>query len=137
MIRGKITYTNVDGKKIVLEHAGFTPGPPHRSHDPLWDREHFLDSWKKSETDYIIHGHTPVQYLEFYYGYNGQTKKDTEKMKAQIEFDKTGDITNWKPTILHYCDGHKIDLDMCTITSGRVALLDLDTFEEIYFDDKE
>ena len=39
-----------------------------------------------------------------------------------------------KPNIIRYCDGHKFDIDMCTVVSGRIALLDLDTFEEIYID---
>ena len=43
-------------------------------------------------------------------------------------------IVDWKPTIVRYCDGHKFDIDMGTIASDRIALLDLDTFEEYYFD---
>ena len=39
-----------------------------------------------------------------------------------------------KPEIIRYCSGHKFDVDMCTIASDRISLLDLDTFEVIYFD---
>ena len=42
-----------------------------------------------------------------------------------------------KPKIIRYCSGHKFDIDMCTISTNRVMLLDLDTFEEIYFDVQE
>ena len=37
------------------------------------------------------------------------------------------------PDVLFYCNGHKIDIDLCTIVSNRIALLDLDTFEVKYF----
>jgi hypothetical protein len=39
-------YKSPKGHKVILEHAGYTPfDTPHRSHDPLWDREHFYDRW--------------------------------------------------------------------------------------------
>ena len=41
-----------------------------------------------------------------------------------------------KPEVIRYCDGHKFDIDMCTIASERIALIDLDTFEIKYFDKK-
>ena len=127
-------YINKDGKEIILEHAGYTPwGMPIRDHDPLWDRDHFNDHYDGESNLYIVHGHTPIQYLKFDYGYNGQPAKDLNEMALKRAFNNN-ELFNWKPTILTYCDGHKIDIDMCTITSNRVALLDLDTFEEIYFD---
>ena len=129
-------YINKDGKEIILEHAGYTPwGMPIRNHDPLWDRDHFDDLYNQKGTNtYIIHGHTPVQYLQFYYGYNGCPPMTTEFAKLKRAFLYDEPMGDWKPTILHYCNGHKIDIDLCTIVSNRVALLDLDTFEEIYFD---
>ena len=42
----KYVYKSPKGHTVILEHAGYTPfDTPHRSHDPLWDREHFYDSW--------------------------------------------------------------------------------------------
>lgn len=139
----KYVYKSPKGHTVILEHAGYTPfDTPHRSHDPLWDREHFYDSWdgnwgyeEKSEveTTYLVHGHTPVQYLEFHYGYKDQPKKTKEMIKYGIQWDKYYDC-DWTPEVIHYCEGHKFDIDLCTIVSNRIALLDLDTFEAIYFD---
>ena len=36
-------------------------------------------------------------------------------------------------TICKYCHQHKIDLDLATFVSKKIALLDLDTLEPIYF----
>ena len=139
----KAYYSSPEGHKVILEHAGYTPFKinlsenPYKHHDPLWDREHFEESWGEGFDDtYLVHGHTPVQYLKFYYGYNGEQPLTKEEMKYKKDFND--DLpSNYKPTILRYCDGHKFDIDMCTIYSNRVALLDLDTFEEHYFDGKD
>lgn len=130
------TYKNKKGNNIILEHSGYTPWKEsRRRHDPLWDREHFDDLYnQKGANTYVIHGHTPVQYLQFYYGYNGRPPMTAELAELKRAFLCDEPMGDWKPTILHYCNGHKIDIDMCTIVSNRVALLDLDTFEEIYFD---
>ena len=130
------TYKNKKGNNIILEHSGYTPWEEtHRRHDPLWDRNHFDDLYnQKGANTYVIHGHTPVQYLQFYYGYNGRPQMTTEFAELKRAFLYDESMGDWKPSILHYCNGHKIDVDMCTITSNRVALLDLDTFEEFYFD---
>lgn len=143
----ELRYTSPAGHTVIMEHAGYTPFDiPRRSHDPLWDREHFYDKWgaftegkweKNSAVDktYLVHGHTPVQYLKFMYGYNGEQSLTKEEMKQKDEWLHSHKMEfDWKPTILRYCDNHKFDLDMCTIVSNRIALLDLDTFEEIYFD---
>ena len=141
------TYKTLDGKTIIMEHAGYTPGRmPTRTHDPLWDRGHFYDSWpeehyrtQKDMSDiYLVHGHTPIQYLLFEYGFNGSMESITEKKWLQYkrEWHENG-VTEFKPKILRYCDGHKFDIDMCTVASKRIALLDLETFDEIYFDEEE
>lgn len=135
-------YENKNGQKIILEHAGYSPFDryaSHRRHDPFWDRDHFYDVWcdhdnSEAERTYIVHGHTPVQYLDFHYGYKGQPKLTKERMKLQRKWNLGEDMGDYVPSIIRYCDGHKFDIDMCTIVSHRVALLDLDTFEEIYFD---
>lgn len=143
----KEVYHSPKGHDVILEHAGYSPfACQHRSHDPLWDRHHFYDDWNenfydeddelKPETTYLVHGHTPVQYLEFDYGYKGQPQKTKEMIEYGMQWNKSGNC-DWVPEIIRYCDGHKIDLDLCTIVSNRIALLDLDTFEVIYFDDKK
>lgn len=130
-------YHSPRGHKVILEHAGFSLGVSHRSHDPLWDREHFYDKWSDDPEDqntYIVHGHTPVQYLQFHYGYIDAPIKNKEDMILKYAWeDNPGD---WRPQVIRYCDGHKFDIDLCTVVSDRVALLDLDTFETIYFDEE-
>lgn len=147
----KVTYFSSKGNRVILEHAGYTPFDAlHRSHDPLWDRYHFYDKWDggweyehkfEIENTYLVHGHTPVQYLKFRYGYNGMPEKMTEKdFIAKRQFLENIILDGEEiiqPEIIRYCDGHKFDVDMCTVASGRIALLDLDTFETIYFDNKE
>lgn len=139
-------YKSPKGHTVILEHAGYSPFDiPHRTHNPLWDREHFYDNWnggwgqengENPDTTYLVHGHTPVQYLEFRYGYKGQPQKTKEMMQYGKQWNKYYDC-NWIPEVIRYCDEHKFDIDMCTISSGRIALLDLDTFETIYFDNEE
>lgn len=133
----EIRYSSPLGHQVILEHAGYTPGMQYRSHDPLWDREHFYDKWNKEfKNTYIVHGHTPVQYLKHMYGYEGQPQKTKEDiLERKLWFEKTKTLA--PPAIIRYCGGHKFCIDLCTIASGRVALLNLDTFEEIYFDEGE
>jgi len=141
----ELRYTSPIGHTVIMEHAGYTPFDiPHRSHDPLWDREHFYDKWisgsgasEMVRNTYLIHGHTPVQYLKYTYGYEGQGQLTKEEMKSKSTWYLDGSKPIPAPTIIRYCDGHKFDIDLCTIVSDRIALLDLDTFEEIYFDKEE
>lgn len=138
----ELKYKSPKGHTVIMEHAGYTPFDiPHRSHDPLWDREHFDDRWVSgcgaseiARDTYLVHGHTPVQYLKYTYGYNGQESLTKEEKKYKYTWYLDGSELIPAPTIIRYCDGHKFDIDMCTIASDRIALLDLDTFEEIYFD---
>jgi len=139
----ELRYKSPKGHTIIMEHAGYTPFDiPHRSHDPLWDRDHFYDRWSSGSgasemvrDTYLIHGHTPVQYLKFMYGYNGEQPLTKEEMEQKQEWLHSHKMEfDWKPTILRYCDRHKFCVDLCTIVSNRIALLDLDTFEAIYFD---
>ena len=143
----ELRYESPNGHMVILEHAGYTPFDiPHRSHDPLWDRDHFYDIWgghwnKEGykpytyKNTYLVHGHTPVQYLKFEYGYKGEVPLTKEEIKHK--YDWYENKTNYIPEVIRYCDGHKFDIDMCTICSGRIALLDLDTFEVKYFDEDE
>jgi len=143
-----MTWTYITKKHIFrMSHSGFIPGIAFFSQSDiywdrqyvLWDRRHFKDDWPK-ETEFkktiILHGHTPVQYLKFEYDYKG--KKEDEITKEELEIKRQwyeNGIIEWKPTIVRYCDGHKFDIDMGTIASKRIALLDLDTFHEFYFDE--
>lgn len=138
----ELRYASPAGHTVIMEHAGYTPFDiPHRSHDPLWDRDHFYDKWVGPEDFYLVHGHTPVQYLKFMYGYDGKPEELTkEDMIAKRQFMQDivmDDEEIIKPEVIRYCSGHKFDIDMCTIASNRIALLDLDTFEIIYFDEEE
>lgn len=143
-------YISPAGHKVILEHAGYSPFvTPHRTHDPLWDRKHFYDDWsdghwEKEDCDpektYLVHGHTPVQYLEYQYGYKGQPQATKESIELKHQWKESCYFdTPWniKPTIIRYCNGHKFDIDMGTVFTKRVALLDLDTFEETYFDEEK
>lgn len=139
----ELRYKSPKGHTVIMEHAGYTPfGIPYRSHDPLWDRGHFNDNWNNGyereglnpDTTYLIHGHTPVQYLKYEYGYKDQPLETKEENKEAYNWRYGDESLCPKPTIIRYCDNHKFDVDMCTVVSKRIALLDLDTFEEIYFD---
>jgi predicted phosphodiesterase len=129
-------YISPLSHKVILEHAGYTPGVTHGIHDPLWDREHFHDKWQKEYPNtYLVHGHTPVQYLKYEYGYEGQPPKTKEDILLRNTWYK--EDTNFIPEVIRYADGHKFCVDLCTIVSDRVALLDLDTFDVKYFEGDE
>lgn len=115
--------TGKDGCTVFLSHAGCHPTMLHEMDRDetkfklIWDRKHIAKTkftYEGSEDLYIIHGHTPVQTLRFY-------------MKGMKHYNKA--------EIMHYCEGHKIDLDICTPETNKVALFDLSTFEVIYFVD--
>jgi serine/threonine protein phosphatase 1 len=113
-------YTNKQGKKIILSHAGCPIIEVERYEaesgiDYLWDRDHLIWDIESEVTDdmpIIIHGHTPVPLL-FKYGVN------------------TNGIYS---LICEYCGKHKIDIDLACFATKRIALLDLDTLEPIYFE---
>lgn len=132
-------YHSKNGHTVILEHAGHSPFIPRRySHDPLWDRQHFHDNWNPDNipignVTYLVHGHTPVQYLRLMYGYKDSTPLTKEEYMYKYSWYE--DKNYLIPKIIRYCDGHKFDIDMCTIVSRRIALLDLDTFEEVYIDE--
>ena len=121
----KYEYINDFGEKIILTHAGFTPG---KREDLLWDRASFHDKWPAAEKSNIkiIHGHTPVHYLEFHYGYDYHLPQEIN--------DTTDSFKSWDPHAIWYCGGHKCDIDLGTAYSNRAMLLDLDTWEALYFE---
>lgn len=111
-------YINKNNKIVFLSHAGCQPSQAHldpateTKYDYLWNRNHIDLAWDKSpEFDdlIIVHGHTPVQYI-----------------MQDEKYEK----------ILKYCNNHKIDIDIGAYVSNVTVLLDLDTFEPIYFNTK-
>jgi len=111
-------YINKNNQNIFLCHAGCQPSDAtiepsiNIKYLYLWDRNHINLNWENKEeykNTFIIHGHTPVQYI----------KKDK-------------DYNN----ILKYCDNHKISIDLGSYITNKIALLDLDSLEAIYFYEK-
>ena len=117
-------FYNANGKKIILCHAGFTPWlnknnteciiPPDRM--LIWDRDHLFESYDENEMEdiIIVHGHTTIIHLIDYVD-------NIEESVDNIE-------------VVTYCDGHKIDIDLCTVYTDKVAILNLDTLTPIYFE---
>ena len=139
----ELIYESSWGHKVILEHAGYTPFNINANHSPLWDRSHFIESWipfykdsfPEAENTYLVHGHTPVQFLKFVYGYYDQPNLTLDELEDKRCWYK-GEPCN-KPKVIRYCDGHKFDIDMCTVSSKRIALLDLNSFETLYFDEED
>ena len=114
------TYVNTQNEVIYLSHAGFTPFAIKEDklgvildQDLIWSREHFWDDWPENkvfQNAIVVHGHTPTPYLLEDLG-----KRDCNS------------------SIVKYCDGHKICIDAGAVFTGRCALLNLNTWEEIIF----
>lgn len=125
-LRQVTIYKNQQGKTILLSHAGTEMRNITIENeniiinniddvDFLWDRAHFYEIFNPNiplydENLYMVHGHTPTQILN---------KKIC------------GTYSNNE--IRLYCKGHKIDIDTGCFFCGQTALLDLDTFEPVYF----
>lgn len=108
-------YTNPDGRRFCLCHAGFTPGTiwkneALRTKDFIWGRDHSFDNWfETDEFDIVVHGHTPIPF----------------DFVDEDEFDGSP---------YTYCDGHKINIDAGSYYSGKGILFNLDTYESICFE---
>ena len=122
-----LIYNNRDGKDIILNHCGYTPSFANGNEfyipagfSPCWDRSHFFEYWDDAHfpNTYVVHGHTPVILLEK--KFNDWAGKKTP---SEEEYDFKA---------LHYCDGHKICIDLGSFFTNKTMLLDLDSFEEIY-----
>jgi serine/threonine protein phosphatase 1 len=110
-----IIYINKEKKNIFLSHAGCDISSLFAvdNHSLMWDRTHLGNTapWEPQfKYWYIVHGHTPVQNLNI--------------GKVVLEIDKT-------------CGGHKIDIDLGTIVSKTIAVLDLDTLKPTYFKEED
>lgn len=111
-------YTNTNGLRIFLCHAGWDMWDPN--YDILQGRSHFELPWPKDcDYDILVHGHTATGYMKYC-------------VHNTFEFGKASPVK-----IFNYCDGHKFNLDLCSIQTGAAALLDLDTFEVHYFYNKD
>lgn len=106
------TYINKLGQTIYLSHAGFTPGVRLDDlHQYIWDRDHIYDEVSFEKDVFVVHGHTPLKYLDGIYG-----------------------TPNDERTILWYAGGHKIDIDNGCFRTNKIGLLDLDTWETHSFE---
>ena len=124
----RVDLTNTKGQNLILTHAGTDPDKDERYwermgvNDPyIWNRKHIHHQWTGDDNTFVIHGHTPVEYVP-----------DPEKWMA----DETEEDATFIPTVRFYCKGHKIDMDMGSFYTGRTAIMNLDTFEITYFEAK-
>lgn len=116
-------YENKNGQKIHLSHAGFTlmenDELPNRE-DLLWDREHIDDhcAWwpEENSNDYVVHGHTGCVSSVF-------------KRRSCAAPEDT--IFNDSKTVCRYVYGHKICIDGRSFMYNKIAILDLDTLQEL------
>lgn len=123
-----LIYKNTSGKDIILNHCGYTPNFSAEGSDffypilytPYWDRSHFFEYWDDVHfpNTYMVHGHTPVIFIEK--SFNDWVGKKTLP-EDQYDFKA-----------FHYCNGHKICIDLGSFYTNKTVLLNLDTFEEIY-----
>lgn len=113
-------YINRSGYTIHLCHAGFNPLQDDvlpDDDDLLWDRQHFLTPKPIFEDrELCVHGHTPIPLLI-----------------NRITWQGTKNSPKWDGNALWYGGYHKIDLDCASWYTGRIILLDLDTFDEYTF----
>ena len=122
-----LIYRNKEGKDIILDHCGYTPDFIENNeffystlYEPYWDRSHFFELWDDTHfpNTYVIHGHTPVFYIEEdFNNWNGI---------------KTPQLDEYDFKAYHYCNNHKICIDLATFYTNKTVLINLDTFEEIY-----
>lgn len=120
-----IKYINKNGDVLFLSHSGgYRPNVKEifdmkRGDVPMdnyiWDRSHIFEKkWYGKENEYCIHGHTPVKHLIDY-------------------LNPTAEIPISNNKIFKYCNNHKIDIDLGSFDSKTACLLNLDTFETVYF----
>ena len=109
-----LTYINTNGQEIFLCHAGCSLWSDEKvipcNSELLWDRDHYFDNPQLLGDTIIVHGHTWVNYI----------KEDLN-------------IKNTENEILFYANNKKICIDLGTYHTGKVGILNLDTFETVYF----
>ena len=115
-----LEYENEDGIKIVLCHAGLTPGYDlSDKKDLLWDRSHIYDD-AQDDNIICVHGHTPI--LSMISGWDGELKRI---------FGARED--NYDCGAFWYCNDHKVNIDCGAFFTNTTVLLDLNTFDEHIF----
>lgn len=115
----KYEYINADGHTLILSHAGFTPPT---GDNLTWDRQHIYNPWPQGfDETIIIHGHTPIPNL-------------IGELISLKQFLPGFLVERWEGGIYPYCGGHKIDIDCASFETGKIVLLDLDTFDEHIFE---
>ena len=113
----KISLENIGDN--FQDYYGLYYSPSGRAQDYVWDRNVLRrDFWHRENNEYIIHGHSPVP-LCF----------DKLQTRSQLE--------TWHPDIHMYADNHMIDIDLGTHYTGWACLLNLDTWDEHYFETDE
>lgn len=122
----QVTYTNKNGQRIILCHAGFTLGMEGTlsEFNLVWDRDHLTIPTPDDKLDsniIVVHGHTPTPILKEYLN-------NAKKYHRKDWYDFTENNG-----IIFYGQGHKIDIDCGAIFLKKTALLDLDTLEVIPF----
>lgn len=125
-------YTNKKKEIILMSHSGYIHPDfkmtsdcgldyvsPGQDNEYLWNR-HILNKleWDKDSNTYIVHGHSPVPIC-------------FHNLKTEAQLEK------WMPDMHCYCDGHMIDIDLGTHYTGWACLLNLDTWDEHYFETDE
>ena len=109
-----LIYTNISGQEIFLCHAGCSLWSDEKvipcNSELLWDRDHYFDNPQLLGDTIVVHGHTWVNYI----------KEDLN-------------IKNTENEILFYANNKKICIDLGTYHTGKVGILNLDTFETVYF----
>lgn len=114
----RVDYKSPAGHTCILTHAGFDCDNKWKwGEDYLWDRDHISSKATPPQDTYIIHGHTPVQCM---YEFGCPDKKDAA-------------LASINETVLWYNNHTKLDIDLCTVKTNKVALVDLDTFDVRYF----
>ncbi len=116
-------YHNYTNMNIILCHAGCNPKAVDilTEEDALWDRYHYFDYKVVIPRDtIIIHGHTPVLFLE-------KTLKNLEESHYLSLYR-----VNYYGALVYH-GGQKIDLDCASAFTGKTVLLNLNTFEFIPF----
>lgn len=124
-------YINKNNQQVFLCHAG-CDGVDIDTLDEyhaIWDREHwrFPDEWSGEDNQIIVHGHTPIDLMI-------EEQRDIAsfyKNRFKVEMPK------WTPgTAYWYAKGHKVCIDLGTVWDKVAVLLNLDTFEEVYINEK-
>lgn len=113
-------YENIDGLKIFMSHSGSTN--IDNEEDLIWDRSEYISDRNYTDYDVIIHGHTNIPHLI----------RDLEEVHKFYFNGEEFKCPEWEGGAYWY-HGFRCCIDCRTITSNRIVLVNLDTFEEKIF----